>query len=60
MKSIDVICALEDMAENPQHTLDVDWFHALHLAGAIIRSLPQDMIERIDEIMDLEHARLQL
>ncbi|MBA7507436.1 hypothetical protein ES706_06155 [subsurface metagenome] len=57
MKSFDVISVLEDMAENPDHALDVDQVHALHFANAVIRSVPQNLIDCIDVILDLENAR---
>ncbi|MBA7525910.1 hypothetical protein ES705_18069 [subsurface metagenome] len=57
MKSFDVISVLEDMAENPEHALDVDQVHALHFANAVIRSVPQNLIDCIDVILDLENAR---
>ncbi|MBA7537618.1 hypothetical protein ES705_29887 [subsurface metagenome] len=57
MKSFDVISVLEDMAENPEHALEVDQVHALHFANAVIRSLPQNQIDCIDVILDLENAR---
>ncbi|MBA7552775.1 hypothetical protein ES705_45351 [subsurface metagenome] len=59
MKSLDVISVLEDLAENPEHALEVDQVHALHFANAVIRSLPQNQLDCIDVILDLEDARLK-
>ena len=57
MNSTDVITVLEDMAENPELALDVNQVHALHFASAVIRSLPQDLRNCVDVILDLENAR---
>ncbi|MBA7685690.1 hypothetical protein ES703_94115 [subsurface metagenome] len=56
MKSRDVITILEDMAVNPEHALDVDQVHALYFATAVIGSLPQNQIDCLDVILDLEDA----
>ncbi len=57
MDSHDVVSTLEDMAENPEHALDVNQVHALHFANAVIRSLPQNQRDCIDVILDLENVR---
>ncbi len=57
MNSTEVISTLEDMAENPEHALFVDQVHALHYSVAVIRSLPQNLRDLIDVILDLENAR---
>ena len=59
MKSLDVISVLEDMAENQDQALAVDQVHALRFANAVIRSLPQNQLDCIDVILDLEDARLK-
>ena len=57
MNSTDVITVLENMAGNPEHALDIDEVHALHFANALLRSLPQNLRDWVDLILDLEHAR---
>ncbi len=57
MKLFDVMSVLGDMATNPNQDLDVDQVHSLLFVAAIIRSLPQSLIDCIDVILDLEHAR---
>ncbi len=57
MKSYDVISVLEAMAENQENALGVDEVHSLLFAVAVIRSLPQDLKDLQDVILDLEHAR---
>ncbi len=59
MKSFEVISALEDMAENQDQALDVYQMEALFVSVAIIRSLPQNLIDCVDVILDLEQARQQ-
>ncbi|GAJ04431.1 unnamed protein product [marine sediment metagenome] len=59
MKCADVILTLEDLAENPEQDLDINRVHALHFAVAVIRSLPQNLKDCIDAILDLENARLK-
>ncbi|MBA7543090.1 hypothetical protein ES705_35416 [subsurface metagenome] len=57
MKSTEVISALENMAVDLYLSLDIDQIHSLHFACAVIRSLPQNLIDCIDVILDLENAR---
>ncbi|MBA7527944.1 hypothetical protein ES705_20126 [subsurface metagenome] len=57
MNSTDVIVRLEDMSKDPKIALDVDGVYALLFAVAVINSLPPSLIDCIDVILDLDHAR---
>ncbi len=57
MNSTVVISTLQDMAGNPEHALDVNQVHALYFAVALIQSLPQNLRDWIDVVLDLENAR---
>jgi hypothetical protein len=59
MNCFEVQNTLEALATDPGRGLDLQEVHAIHFACAVIRSLPQNLKDCIDIILDLEKARPQ-
>jgi len=59
MTCFDVLDTLEVLATEPGRPLGPNEVHAIHFACAVIRSLPQNLKDCIDIVLDLERARLK-
>ncbi len=59
MNCFEVQNTLEKLATDTGRGLDLDEVHSIHFASAVMRSLPQNLKDCIDVILDLDHARLK-
>ncbi|GAI48324.1 unnamed protein product [marine sediment metagenome] len=57
MKTAEVVQALEAIADDPEHALNIRQVQALLTGSAVIRSLPKPLLASMDILLDLEDTR---
>ena len=54
MQLLDVIQTIQAIADNSDLAPGINQVHALYVATAVLRSLPEDYINLLDAVLDVE------